>query len=103
MKESNVKHTRFNLFIWRGLPPCRDIVKVITASMDGRVSLKDWLSMKIHLLSCDPCVNFIKQLKFIRGAVHRHQEQLLGDESVHLSDDARHRMREALKSPNSAA
>jgi hypothetical protein len=103
MKESKVKHTKFNLFIWRKLPPCREQVKVITRSMDGRVSFKEWVLLKLHLLSCDPCVNFIKQLKFISGALHRHEERLLGDDSVHLSDDARRRMRDALKSPNSAA
>jgi hypothetical protein len=103
MKEANVKHTRFNLFVWRKLPACREMVKIITASMDGRVSFKDWLRMKIHLLSCDPCVNFIKQLRFISGAVHQHQERLFNDESLHLSDDARRRMRDALKSPHSTA
>lgn len=104
MKESKVNHTKFNLFIWRKLPPCRDMVKIITRSMDERISFKEWLLMKFHLLSCDPCVNFIKQLKFIGGALHRHNEKLFqNDDSVHLSDDARRRMREALRSPNSAA
>ena len=98
MKEARVKHTKFNLFIWRKLPECKEMVKVITASMDGKLSWREWLLMKIHLLSCDPCVNFLKQIKFIRTALG-HSDEVLGqqDQSVKLSDETRIRLKEALK------
>lgn len=97
MKESNVKHTRFNLWVWRNLPQCSEMVKVITASMDSKLTWGERIKLKIHLLSCDPCINFIKQLKFIRTAL-RHSEGHLesGDASVSLSDDARARIKTAL-------
>ncbi len=97
MKESNVKHTRFNLWIWRNLPNCRNMVKVITESMDTKLTWAQWLKLKIHLLSCDPCVNFIKQLTFIRTAL-RNSDGRLESESIGtgLTDDARTRMKNAI-------
>lgn len=100
MKEARVKHTRFNLFIWRKLPACKEMVKIITASMDEKLSWREWILLKIHLLSCDPCVNFIKQLRFISSALRRSEDRVgQEDESVKLSDDARQRLKEALENP----
>ena len=78
------------------------MVKIITASLDGKLSWSEWLLMKIHLLSCDPCINFLKQIKFIRSALS-HSDERLGQEveSVKLSDDARARIKEVLEFPNS--
>jgi hypothetical protein len=102
MKEAKVKHTKFNLWVWRKLPECKQMVKIITASLDDKLSWSEWLLMKIHLLSCDPCLNFLKQIKFIRSALS-HSDERLGqmDTSVKLSDDARARIKDALKFPNS--
>ena len=99
MKESKVKHTRFNLWVWRNLPHCSDMVKVITESMDAKITWSQWIKLKIHLLSCDPCVNFIKQLNLIRTLLRRSGGHLeLEDPNVKLSEDARLRMKDALAS-----
>lgn len=98
MKEARVKHTRFNLLIWRRLPECKEMVKIITASMDSKLSWKEWILMKIHLLSCDPCVNFLKQMRFIRSVLGRGGDNLgQNDNTVTLSEDARARMKQALE------
>lgn len=103
MKEANVKHTKFNLWVWRKLPECKQMVKIITASMDNKLSWSEWILMKIHLLSCDPCVNFLKQIKFIRTVLSHSDEKLPDtDSSMNLSDDARSRMKKALEMSNSA-
>ena len=74
------------------------MVKIITASMDGDLSWREWIMMKIHLLSCDPCINFLKQIKFIRTALG-HSDDVLGqqDESVKLSDETRARLKKTLE------
>lgn len=97
MKESEVKHTKFNLWIWKNLPQCKEMVKVITTSMDAKISWRQWLVLKIHLLSCDPCVNFIKQLKLIRTALLGGYSRLEeADQSVKLTEEARARMKSIL-------
>lgn len=103
MKESKVKHTRFNLFVWRKLPACKEMVKIITASMDSKLSWRDWLMMKLHLLACDPCVNFLKQLKFIRTALGQSDENLAAAQHISLSPTARERIKDALDSANPAS
>ena len=74
------------------------MVKIITASMDGDLSWREWIMMKIHLLSCDPCINFLKQIKFIRTALG-HSDDVLGqqDQSVKLSDETRARLKKTLE------
>ena len=73
------------------------MVKVITASMDTKLTWGQWIKMKIHMLSCDPCVNFLKQIKFIRAVLRRSDEKLAEDDSsLRLSDDARNALKEAL-------
>lgn len=99
MKESKVKHTRFNLWVWHNLPQCSEMVKSITASMDSKLSWREWIKLKIHLLSCDPCINFIKQLKFIRAALLRSDAHLqTEDPKIKLSEDARARIKNVLAS-----
>ena len=101
MKEAKVKHTKFNLWVWRRLPECKEMVKIITASMDEKLSWREWILMKIHLLSCDPCVNFLKQIRLIRTALSHSDEKLpAADASMKLSDDARSRMKKALEMTN---
>lgn len=101
MKKAQLRHTRFNFWVWQKLPACKEIVKIITASMDTRVSLREWVLMKIHLFSCDPCANFLKQIKLI-GTVLRHGDEHIANARphVHLSDDARARMKQALENSN---
>ncbi|HSU24593.1 MAG TPA: zf-HC2 domain-containing protein [Pyrinomonadaceae bacterium] len=98
MKEANLKFTRFNNWVWRNLPGCREIVKIVTASMDGRLSWREWVLMKVHLFSCDSCVNFLKQVTFIRTAL-RHSEEKLDRENsdIRLSDESRRRLKEKLR------
>ena len=99
MKEVQIKKTKFNFWVWHNLPPCKDIVKLITASQDGKLSLWNRLIMKIHIRACAPCENFLDQLKFLRRALHKHDEQVSAENSpIKLSDEARERMKEKLKS-----
>ncbi len=104
MKEAKVKHTKFNILVWRKLTPCREMVKIITASMDTKLSWREWILMKLHLLSCDPCVNFLKQIKFIRTTLSQSDEKLEAEQQhISLSDAARERIKDALNSANSAS
>ncbi len=73
------------------------MVKIITASLDDKLSWREWILMKIHLISCDPCVNFLKQIRFIRSVLGRSEERLEQEGTpIHLSHDARKRMKDAL-------
>jgi hypothetical protein len=103
MKEAQLKFTRFNDWVWRKLPCCREIVKLVTASMDRQLTWREWLVMKVHLYSCDSCINFLKQIKFIRSTLIQGDTNLgEAEKSVHLTDDAKTRMKKALESAKEA-
>lgn len=98
MKPTVVRKTRFNKWVWRNFPHCKDVVKLITARMDGRLSLFDAIKMKIHLLSCPPCVNFLNQLKFLRLALRKEAAAFKAENSsAKLSDEAQIRMKKAIE------
>jgi len=103
MKEAKVKHTKFNLFVWRKLPACKEMVKIITASMDTKLSWREKLMMKLHLLACDPCVNFLKQLRFIRTVLSHSDEHLESAQQITLNDTARDRIKTAMDSAKSTS
>lgn len=94
MKHTHEKHARSHFW---PIPECREMSKLITASLDAKLAWRERLLMKLHLLACDPCANFLKQVTFIRTALG-HAARNLGeyDEAISLSPDARHRIKSAL-------
>jgi hypothetical protein len=97
IKEANLKFTNFNDWVWRKFPACKEVVKLVTASMDGPLTLREWFVMKLHLYSCDSCINFLNQVKFIRFTL-RHGEEGLDEQNsnVRLSDEARDRLKKGV-------
>lgn len=93
MKHTHDKHIGFSFW---PMPECRQMSKVITASLDGTLSWRERILMKIHLLACDPCANFLKQITYIQTAIS-HNKHVLNDESISLGRDARSRIKQALE------
>src|SRR4051794_22843651 len=103
MKEAQLKFTKLNDWIWRKLPCCREIVKIVTASMDRTLTWREWIVMRVHLYSCDSCINFLKQIRFIRTTLIEGDTHLgEANSPIHLSEDARARMKKALGSAGSS-
>lgn len=85
--------------ILRGFPPCKEIVKIISASLDRPLTLKEKLLMKIHLFACKPCVRYLDQSAFLSKAVSKMNEQEKADLfSGALSNEARDRIKSLLRS-----
>lgn len=98
MKEAKLKFTKFNDWVWRKFPACKEVVKLVTASMDGPLTLREKFVMKLHLYSCDSCINFLTQVKFIRSTLrHGHTGLDQQNSNIRLSDDARDRIKRAVK------
>ena len=92
----------FFVLILKYLPPCKDMIDAASRSIDGRLSFKENLVLKLHLIPCKPCVRFIEQSKFIRrvmAGIDSHEAGATYQGT--LSDETRERMKALLK--NSAA
>ncbi|MEP6847355.1 MAG: zf-HC2 domain-containing protein [Acidobacteriota bacterium] len=87
-----------NLWILRHLPPCKEIVQIVSASLDGRLTLRERLIMRLHLMACRPCVRYMRQSEFLSEATH-HLEDKLKEEvfTGHLTDESRQRIKEVLR------
>src|ERR1051325_11281539 len=88
----------FNSLLLRRLPPCKEIVRIISASLDRPLTLRERLVMKLHLVACRPCVRYLKQSEFLQKATHELDDKLVTDLlDGSLSDEARARIKALLK------
>jgi hypothetical protein len=84
--------------ILRTLPPCKEIVKIVSASLDRPLNLRERLLMKAHLMACKPCVRYMEQSRFLSSAVTQMDEKLKDELFTgRLSDEARDRIKNILK------
>ncbi len=88
----------FNVAVWRYLPPCKEIVRTASDSLDRKLSIRERVVTKLHLWACLPCVRYLEQSKYIRDAMHEYEERRASElQSKTLSDDARARLKDILK------
>ena len=62
----------------RSLQPCRQMVPLMSESMERRLRLRESIELKLHLLVCAWCARYLKHIEFIR--------QLLRDEMPRCKD-----------------
>ena len=87
-----------NLFILRTLPPCKEIAKIISASLDRPLTPRESFVMKLHLVACKPCVRYLEQSSFLSSAATQLDDNLKNELFTgRLSDDARQRIKDVLK------
>lgn len=87
-----------NLFILRTLPPCKEIVKIVSASLDRPLTLRERTLMRLHLVACKPCVRYMEQSHFLSSAASQLDENLKEQLFTgRLSEDARERIKKVLK------
>jgi hypothetical protein len=64
--------------------------------MDRPLTLRERFAVWLHLGICDPCRQFVAQLRLLREVLKKQSHQAEQDESVKLSDPAREAIREKL-------
>ncbi len=86
------------------MPDCKKTSRLVSESMDRPLPMVKRLMVWIHLRMCKYCHRFEQQLSTLR-AISRHINQHLErfDASVALSDEARERMRRALRAQTKGA
>jgi len=70
---------------------CKQATLLASRSMDGRMTLHERLVLRWHLLICQNCSNYFRQIKLIRKTTLHRQES-----TTRLSDVARQRIAQAL-------
>ena len=87
-----------NLFILRTLPPCKEVVRIVSASLDRKLTFRERAVMKLHLVACKPCVRYMEQSHFLSSAASQLDDNLKDELFTgKLTDEARDRIKNALK------
>ncbi len=81
---------------------CRDATLILSEEQDTEVNNLEWLSSRLHLLSCGPCRRYTRQMKLVDRILAEMpedvREKLLNHDSCQcLSDEAVTRIRQALE------
>ena len=50
---------------------CKEATRLVSQGLDRRLGLAERLALRLHLLACDGCTNFSKQVAFLRKAMAR--------------------------------
>jgi hypothetical protein len=50
---------------------CKEAARLVSQGLDRRLAPWDWLRLRVHLLICDACTAFSRQMEFLRRAIQR--------------------------------
>lgn len=82
-------------FLLRRLPACKEMVALMSQSMERPLTLRERVLLKLHLWVCAWCVFYLEQLRLLRASLRAAKP--VGEYPVaSLSADARERIKNAL-------
>ena len=78
---------------------CQDVSRLVSDSLDRRLTLRQRLQLRMHLLMCGLCSRFRRQMLFLKDAARQYlasgEDTDLG---TGLSPEVRERLKQALRS-----
>ncbi len=88
--------------IWRLLNlPCDGMTRLASESLDRDLNLLERLALRSHVLYCSACRRYLRQIRLLRDAMRHLLTQVESGEpfpDTTLPDDARERIKQALRS-----
>ena len=84
----------------RMLPTCKTVTKQVSDSMEHKLPLFDRLKVNLHLMGCESCSLYRKQLLILQGLLNKYLEKMESEEYADkktLSTDASKRIKKILK------
>ena len=77
------------------MPTCKETSVLASRAMDERLPFGDRMAMQVHLVICENCARFARQLHDMRRLFRA--ETGAGGEAAGLSDEARQRIAAGLQ------
>ena len=84
-------------FVAKITPPCHDITRLLSQSMDRQLPLYTRMAIRLHFQICVWCKRYGEQLDTIRKASRSIPEHSEGISNASLSENARQRIQEAVR------
>lgn len=54
---------------------CKQAAMLLSQAQDRGLGFYERSKLRLHLILCDACTNFMKQLRFIRRAMHAYRDR----------------------------
>ena len=77
---------------------CRQASQLLSQSLDRRLSWQERTGLRLHLMICDVCRRFGRQLLIMRKAVRLLVSDAEHDRQIRLPDEARERIARMIES-----
>lgn len=84
-------------FLARHTPSCKEIIQLISNSMERPPSLRQRLSIRFHFLICKWCFRYQKQIRFIHNILGGNPEKVGETAPGALPPEAQERIKQALR------
>jgi len=78
-------------------PSCKTAARLQSEALDHKLTLRQQVGLRIHLVLCKWCSRYGKQIAFIRDAAHTRPDEMAQSVPQKLSDEARERIRNQLR------
>jgi len=75
---------------------CKEVSELVSQAQDRKLTLRERLTVRMHLLVCKMCCHYQQQIKFLSAASRRFLYQQSADK-LHLPDEARARIQQTLE------
>jgi hypothetical protein len=84
-------------FLLRRLPTCKEMVALMSESLERPLTLRERAVLRAHLWICIWCEWYLRQIEGLRSAGRARGEREPTEAAPALSDEARERIRRALE------
>ena len=78
-------------------PGCRAVARLQSEALDHKLTWRQRLGLRLHLVLCKWCRRYGRQIAFVHNAVHSHLDEATSAVPQQLSDAARERIRRNLR------
>ncbi len=76
---------------------CNEASKLISRSLEKKLSMTERFALKLHLLMCQYCARFSQQLHKLNVAINSMRKSIENDESIKLPAETKARIVESLE------
>ena len=78
---------------------CKQAARLVSLSFERRLSVREWVAMRVHLLMCKTCTFYGRQIKALRAIFMRHEEVLSNEAASpeeKLTEQAKKRIKDGM-------
>jgi len=79
---------------------CKQAARLVSISFERRLCVREWLTMRTHLLMCRTCTFYRRQITALRKTFIRHEQVLLNtppSTQEKLTDHVKARIKDFMK------